>query len=229
MQVGVVVVVLAFIGVWAKIIKQYLLGEKVGMIWASLVAMFVASYIRHIIIPAAFSQRYLLVTMPAIILFSAAGLDYLVSCVSSVGKKNYVYVSAFIIAAVMFGVNNFYLHSIDNSGFQPVYESVSKEIGDDKNVILIVSDVFGEGSVIASAATESDSADITVLRGSKVFIHEDWMGRHSDEKFSSVEEITQVLENIPVDVVIFDVVAIKKRQKNYHALLETALNQPGSK
>jgi hypothetical protein len=30
-QVGVVVVVLAFIGVWAKIIKQYLLGEKVDM------------------------------------------------------------------------------------------------------------------------------------------------------------------------------------------------------
>lgn len=230
-QVGVVVVVLAFIGVWAKIIKQYLIGEKIETIWAALAAMFAASYIMHIIIPAALSQRYLLVTMPAIILFSAAGVDYLVTYISSVGKKNYVYVSAFIVAAAMFSVTNFYLHGVDNSGYKPAYEFVSDEIGDDKHVILIVSDVYGEGSVVATAASESesDSADVTVLRGSKVFIHEDWMGRNSDEKFSSVEEITQVLENIPVDVVIFDVVAVKQRQKNYHTLLEAALNQPGSK
>jgi hypothetical protein len=223
-QAGTVISILALIGFWGKIIKKYIIGEKVEIIWAALLAMFVSSYIMHITIPAGITERYLLVTMPAIILFAAAGIEFIVNSFTSVSSKSHIRISAYIIAGIIFGATNFYLNSIDINGYSPAYESVSNKTNNDKRVILIVSDVYGEGSIVATAASESDKTDVTILRGSKVFVHEDWMGRNSDEKFSSVEEVTEVLKNIPVDIVIFDDEVSKKWHKNYHMLLDSALN-----
>ncbi len=38
------------------------------------------------------------------------------------------------------------------------------EIKNDKNVILIVSDAYGEGSAVAAAASESGETDVTIKK-----------------------------------------------------------------
>ena len=120
------------------------------------------------------------------------------------------------------------MNGVDNHGYKQAYQSVSGLQVDEKSVVLIVSDVYGEGSVVASAASEASTTEMTVLRGSKLFIYEDWMGRNSEEKFSSYEEVLEVLSNIPVDVVILDNKVSEQWHRNYHDLVKAAMKDTNS-
>ena len=84
------------------------------------------------------------------------------------------------------------------------------------------------GSVVAAAA-EPDDARLLILRGSKIFVEEDWMGRNTKNRFDTPDRILSLLERIPVDTVILDSSVPATEQRAYHQLLRKALEQASSK
>jgi hypothetical protein len=74
LRVGLPVLIFAFIGVWATIIRVRPRAEVVPE-WAVLVGLGVATFILHCVVPSGLGDRFMVRAMPSIVLFSAAGVD----------------------------------------------------------------------------------------------------------------------------------------------------------
>src|SRR6516162_5252753 len=72
--VGGPVLIFALIGVWEIIIRVKPRSE-VAPEWAALAALAIAAFILHCVLPVPIDSRYMVLLMPSIVLFSAAGVN----------------------------------------------------------------------------------------------------------------------------------------------------------
>lgn len=220
-EIGLVILLLTGIGIWSKIIYPILSKQQLELIWPTLLSIMLAIYFMHVIIPADFSIRYMTTIVPSIVLFSFAGIEWLISKISFknaspilIGGLSALYVISNV------GID---LENINNDGYVLAHDLAAGEINSRNKSILIASDVFGEGSVIARAAELDKDKQNVILRGSKLLVSEDWVGRNPVSKFTSTHEVARVLANIPVDAVILDNTMTEDRYREYHLQLEYLL------
>ena len=224
-EVGLVIFAFVVLGVWGKLIAPILAGRKVELIWAALAAMLIAIYTIHTIIPAAIAVRYMLTGMPIMVLFAAAGIEWLIGQLSLGEFDRYVRPVTYSLIVALFISVYFSIDTKSTRGFVPAYEEVAKHMNDEQHCILIASGVFGEGSIVAAAAAEKSPAETFILRGSKLLVKEDWQGRYSEDKFQSTAEISELLQSIPVDAVILDTALPENRRRKYHQQLKSVLSE----
>lgn len=220
--IGIVIFIPAILGVWSKLIFPLLRRKQVDLMWSALAALIVATYLMHIFVAVAFDSRYMLITMPALVLFAVAGIEWIIEKFKTSEYDKYISVSIYTLVVIIFLLTNFSVSATTNTGYSLALSEISKQLKTGQHAVLIASDAFGEGTIIAAAAAQRSSEDY-FLRGSKLFVDQDWSGRVLKEKFHSTTEIAELLNEIPVNAVILDASINAESQRYYHDMLKTML------
>jgi len=221
--VGALIAVFAVIGMFVKVVLPAIRREKVENIWPALVALCIATYILHIFVAASFDDRYMLPTIPAVILLAVAGIDWFICICLHKFRKKYIDIVAYGVIFSIIIFTKFSVYTVPNYGYAlALNEITNNQLDVSQQVVLVTSDAIGEGAVIAEAASKRRENDF-VLRGSKVFVERDWYGRVFEEKLKTTVEISNLLHAIPVNAVILDTSIYEDDQSNYHHLLKTLL------
>lgn len=213
------------IGLWVKVVRP-LTGPDVAVepIWPVLAAMAVVTFLFHSLVPAAISTRYMVPIMPAAALFSAAGLDAVISWLTSSWTRWPLRPVAYGLLVVGFAVETFQIPDMANGGYGTSLAAVAAARGDRERTttIMIASGTLGEGSVVGAAA-QAMNERFLILRGSKILAEEDWLGRDTRNRFPTTSETLDLLERIPVDFVILDASVPEHERRDYHDVLRRAL------
>lgn len=219
LEIGFAITLLFILGVWAKIITPIISNEKMELIWPTLLAIVLSIYIMHVVIPADEAIRYMTTGIPSIILFAFAGLEWVLNKIN-LNKQSPIIYSVLLAAYIVPQLNN---SNQSTEGYVPAYNAAIKQIDSNQKSVLIASDVFGEGSVIAHASSQDDGLNNAVLRASKLLVSEDWIGRGTVNKYKNKQDLANILSEIPVDAIIIDKAVSDFRKRNYHSDLESLM------
>jgi hypothetical protein len=147
-------------------------------------------------------ERYMTAEMPLLLLFSVIGIYWIAERLPgktiSVSRK--VAGIAFVLL-VTFALQTWRIPPRPPLGFRA---AVDRLIKDPAEVILVISDSFGEGAAIGEYALKDVRPQHIILRGSKVMSVNPWDPTVYKPLLHNAEEVKNFLDSIPVDAVIID-------------------------
>lgn len=192
-------------------------------VWAALAALAVAKVLVHIALPAGLEARYVLTTLPALLIFAMEGLDRLARRWAGTVRPATVRMATVAAGAAFIALQSGMREPVFGHGYREAAEAQAGAAGAAPMVYVVASDSRGEGSWIAGLAAREPRPSSIVLRGSKLFGVEDWLGRGSKEFVQTRDELLGLLDRVPVNVVIVDTTTEPSEARGYHAGLAAAM------
>ena len=218
--VGLILSALAAIGLWITLVVH---GGKRSTYWAALAAIMIGILFIQTVVPASIEPRFMVQLLPSFLLFSAAGGQWLIGKLPLNNEAGFVLWlgTAAVITFMIFDIPD----HMRNSGYERVSSALVTSTQNLTNpAVLLASDSIGEGSVIAAIAATDNRPRMVVLRGSKILISEDWLGRNPRDHFGSLDELRKFLDSIPVEAVMVDEAINPQWHRAYHKLLAQLLH-----
>lgn len=215
--IGGLLAVLAALGAWHTLAK----GPR-SPVWSALAALSIGVLLIQCVVPAGLERRYMMQLLPAVLLFSAAGLAWALSRVRALAASRAANaaawgVGALLVLAMVFNVPAF----VRNSGYDQVAVALMQATkGRQAATVLLISDAKGEGSVISAVAARDQRPHTMVLRGTKVLVDEDWLGRNTKVRFGTDQEIRAMLDAVPVSALMIDHATDKVLERPYRQQVE---------
>ncbi|MRX11124.1 hypothetical protein GJ697_25190 [Pseudoduganella sp. FT25W] len=208
--IGLSLALLAALGVWRALLKRQPDAGRRPAEWPALAAMCIGVLLIQCLVPAGIESRYMLQLLPAVLLFAAAGLEWL----STFGARHVLWA----VASVVILLTVFHLpDAMRNSGYDRVAGDLA---GQATPTLLLISDARGEGSMIAAVALRDHRPHTLALRGSKLLVSEDWLGRASHPRFADAPAMRAMLDAIPVNAVMIDHAIEPAQARAYHQQIE---------
>ncbi len=166
--------------------------------------------------------------MPSLILFAAAGTEYLTRRFQfKMATSRFPRPVLFVAVAGLFLVVTFRIPvRLQNAGYERVVKAITSQFQNVPPIYLIAADSIGEGSLIAEVALAEKRPRSIVLRGSKLLVHEDWLGRGTEDRFASLQATRSALDQTHVSVVIVDDTTPVAERRSYYDRL-TAIVREG--
>src|SRR6185503_10713783 len=140
----------------------------VGGKWAAAAALLAATWTFHCTMPSSREPRHMVMALPALAMFVAAGLAAAAGGAAARGRHagRAPWVVAGLAVAV-FLANGFAVPTKSWSGFSAPADLLLRAPAGAPAVMLVVSDVRGEGMFISEMAAREPRPRRTILRGSK--------------------------------------------------------------
>jgi hypothetical protein len=222
--VGLILSALAAIGIWITLIAH---GGKRSTYWAALVAIMIGILFIQTVVPASIESRYMVQLLPSFLLFSAAGGQWLIGKLPINNKAGGMsravvwFGTAAVIMLMIFDIPD----HMRNSGYERVSSALMTGTQNlTSPAVLLASDSIGEGSVIAAIAATDKRPRMVVLRGSKILVSEDWLGRNPRDHFGTLDELRKLLDSIPVEAVMVDEAVNPQWHRPYHEMVAQLLH-----
>lgn len=184
--------------------------------WAATAALIPSVLIVLCVVPSGLEERNLVLLAPAFVAMAAWGVHWLTELESTTIPATWL-ASCLVIG--IFGVEAFELPVKNNRGYSDAARVVLSDEALRDSVLLIASDPIGEGLFVSDMALRERRPGHTVLRGSKVLGHTDWLGRSYEPVFTTADEMRAYLEEIPVGIVAFDSSMRQRQRFEHHELL----------
>lgn len=204
LAVGLPVLIFALIGVSETIIRVKPRTE-VAPEWAALAGLMIATFILYCVLPVGIESRYMVVVLPSVVLFSAAGVNEIARRLGArlpIGVVRVVLALALIAA---FGAGSFALPlQLRNGGYQVLVRDVTAQVSNVPQVWLISSGSTGEGCLVAAVALQEARPNSYVLRGKTILAGGDWMWRNQQDRFDTPAKLARLLDDIPVTIIVID-------------------------
>jgi len=198
--------------------------RDIGGKWAAITALLVSGWIFHTVVPAGLESRHLILVVPALMMFLAAGISSLANRLPprhvTAGQK--AIVLALVTAAIFVG-GTFAIPKKSWYGFGNIAQQLLLTSNLEQSVHLISSDATGEGMFIAEMAMREQRPGHFVLRASKTLAKSRWDGNQYMALYSSPEEVMSYLEEVPVGVVVIDWSIPAQNQREHHNLLKETI------
>jgi hypothetical protein len=202
-SVGPAIAALAVIGVIVKVVLPFL-QNRVAPLWAAALALILGVQLFHATAPAGLEKRYLLASLPPVLLFLCAGVEWAARRMSArLSLRNRV-IAVAAMAAVVFFAGTFRLTHKTHIGLDEAASAVAQDAADRDAIILCSSNGNGEGVFISELAMRERRPAHIVLRASLVLANSDWNGRGYHLLKSTPEEVNAFLTSIPVGMVVLD-------------------------
>ncbi|MET3130640.1 hypothetical protein AAKU55_000898 [Oxalobacteraceae bacterium GrIS 1.11] len=220
---GPILCALAALGIW-----QTIRARQYASHWSALLALIIGILLIQSIVPASIEQRFMVQLLPSLLLFAGAGAHWLIrKLLPTTNTRPLPATAAWLATAALIMLTIFNLpNRIRNSGYAEVASALRDGArGINSPVIFLSSDPVGEGSVVAAIAAANAASDPVCLRGSKILVEEDWLGRGSRDRFPTEEELHTLLDAIPVDAVMVDEAIVEQWQRPYHERLGKLLRR----
>jgi hypothetical protein len=198
---GPMLVVLAGIGAVERM--GWFERKSISGKWPAALGLFLGSGAMWVIVGASKNRRNLEIAVPAMLMFAAVGVSWLISlnwaqAWSQRRKSLAVLAASLLLCGWWAAVTPPKLWR----GYDRLVESLlaRRELRD-RN-FLISSDAAGEGSFIAETAMREERPGHVILRASKVFAKEGWLGRAYALTARTPKEIAEVVRREGVAVVV---------------------------
>lgn len=164
--------------------------------------------------------RYFLAVTPALAILAAAGIRWATQRVAADRRGLQIVVCLGLIGVAAATAGKMPVHQA--SGYAQAAEAIPAKRN--RPVVLVSSDVIGEGAFIVERMVRDPDRTGIVLRGSKVLAASDWFGRGYEAKFETPESLRNYLQSLPVRYVGLDDAAyVGESPPEHHRLLRSAL------
>jgi hypothetical protein len=179
LALGSVVLVFAVIGVWTKVVHNTRRAE-LSPEWPALAALAVATFGLHCVVPTGVENRYMVTVIPSIVLFTAAGVDYVGYRIGARLPTGIVWVGLAAVVILAFCAETF-TFSVQprNAGYDVLVQDVMGRLSNAPHIWLVSSDGDGEGRLVAAVALREAHPSSYVLRGKTILAGGDWLGNRA--------------------------------------------------
>ncbi|HWR53370.1 MAG TPA: glycosyltransferase family 39 protein [Bryobacteraceae bacterium] len=218
---GVVVLILALVGMAVTLLLPRRRAEAVAGEWAAMFGLVTAMLLFHSLVPAGVETRKLMPAAPAVLLFAIQGA---VSLFGRFGLRWRTPVFAAAAVALIFGLEAFTIPVKPQRDLSAAAERIAT--WPRGSVTLVSSDANGEGAFISEVAMRDERPNHIVLRASKLLGDESWGGDHYQSRFSDVVSVQRLLDQIPVESVVIDNWPGMRARPHHELLLRAITENP---
>lgn len=221
---GIAVLLLAAVGFYAKIIRPWRSRAVEGE-WAALAGLAIGILALHCAVAAALEARYMVALVPSIVLFAAAGIAQVSVWLLRIFPLRLPVSFGLSLGVLLaFAVQSFALPmNLRNTGYETLAADISAKLEHIPQVWLISSGSIGEGSLIAAIALHEKRPGTFALRGSKILVSEDWVGRNNRDLYDTPDKLAALLNSIPVAIVAIDDRVPPYEHRPYHDRLRALI------
>ena len=212
------------LGVYARAVAPWRKRE-VENYWASMIAFVAAFFIFHALLYHAVAElRYYVMIAPAMLMLVMAGLKFLLDARFLRGFAPALRTGAVIVCVgACFAAWTFTIPPRPAHGFENIAKKLVSTPASE--VLLISSSGYGEGMFIAEVAQHEPRPSHIVLRAAQQLAHTSWTGEDYSMRFQTPEQVEQVLEEIPVSIVVVNTVRPPLLTFAHHQLLIDTLRK----
>jgi hypothetical protein len=226
---GFTILVFAFIGLGTTFIGVDRRTEVVPE-WAALAGLAMATFALHCILPTGAENRFMVTVVPPIVLFSAAGVNAVAQWVGGRLPIGVVKVILAVALIAAFGLESFVLpQKLRNGGYDALVRDVRTRVSNVPQVWLISSGANGEGRLVAAVAIQEPHPNTYVLRGKTILAGGDWFGRNQEDRFDTLTKLAELLDGIPVTIIVIDDRVLPEQRRPYHDRLRKLVSSEGEK
>jgi hypothetical protein len=212
---GWVLLPLVLTGVAVTIVKS-----RVEPFWASLFGLILAAWWFHSIVPAGVEDRKLIVAIPAMILFLAAGIFW-------VANRFHWNPALFAAAAlVLFAVQKFSIPSETHFGYTDAARFIEGRKDFQNARILVSSQRDGEGMLVSELAMNDKRPGHRILRATKVLSRTDWNGHVFACFYETPEALISYLHDAGIQLVVSDTLPSSATFEHQRVLREAVSKYP---
>lgn len=201
---GLPVLIFALIGVWETIIRVRPRAE-VAPEWAALAGLAIATFILHCIIRVPIQSRFMVLLIPSVVLFSAAGVNEIARLLGARIPIGVVRVGLAIALIAAFCVQTFALPlQLRNGGYEALVRDVMTQVSNVPQVWLISSDSISEGCLIAAVALQEARPNSYLLRAKTILGGGDAYWNNMQDRFDTPAKLAQLLDDLSVTIIVID-------------------------
>jgi hypothetical protein len=202
-RIGWILVPFAAVGLVVKIVAPLVRRRGVSGTWAAAAALVLSVVGFRVLSPVTADARHALPAVPAVVLFTAAGIAWLLGRIGPAGASWKAPAVGVALAAVCAG-NVRGVPVKESHGFSELAAFLLGRESLADSVLLVSSDALGEGMFIAEIAMREKRPGHVVLRASKALAESGWMGEGYNSRFDTPEQLMEYLESVPVGLVVLD-------------------------
>jgi hypothetical protein len=203
-QMGIVVALLAAVGLW-RVIRTTRGPAVEEPPWnAALASLLLAGLTFHLANPhLVYAGRYVTLVMPALLGLAVTGAYAITNALPS--RRQQVIRAAIAVAAcAAFVASHPRVPRRSPMGYRAIVDQLDAQRQLAGRRLLIVSDEGGEGALVSEVATRGTTPSPAVIRGSKLLASDDWGGRFFRQRFTAPSAVLQSLEDLHVGYVLLD-------------------------
>jgi hypothetical protein len=218
--VGLPIVIVATVGVWATVIWVRPRSE-VAPDWAALAALAIAIFTLHCILPVPVDSRYMVLLLPSVVLFAAAGVNYIGGGLGSRLPVEVVRlgVALTLIAAFFLGCFSLPLQ-LQNGGYGRLVRDAMARVSHVPQIWLVSSGSTGEGAMVAAVALEESRPGSYILRGKTILAGGDWFWQNTQDRYDTQAKLGQLLDQMHVTLIVVDDSVPPAEQRSYQQRLQ---------
>jgi hypothetical protein len=162
----------------------------------------------HSLVPAGLEPRYLIASLPPLLLFAAAGAQWIGLRAAAAFSLRPALVYSGLAAAwfTVFAFTGFRLVPKPGYAFRQLAHDLAQHPEFDRSAILCTSEYNGEGMMVTEMALlDSQRPSRLVVRSSRLLAESDWNGLNYKWRVEpSAAAVQNLLKRIPVNVVVVD-------------------------
>jgi hypothetical protein len=193
--------------------------------WAAAAALLVATWLFHCVVPSSREPRHMVMAVPAFMMFVAAGIDAVARRASARRAHPRRIQAATVAGAVLlFLADGFAVPAKAWAGFAAPLDALLRPPAGPA-VMLVVSDVRGEGMFISELAAREPRPHRRVLRGSKVLATSGWNGEGYRLAYSTTADLLAFLD-AAVEVVVLDTSGVTAGEGHVELMAEAVRRHP---
>jgi len=172
---------------------------------SAMLALLLAVWIFHSLVPAGVEDRKLVIAVPTMVLFTLCGAVWAANQIpaeSFLFKWRFLLIGAF--ATVSFFATTFYIPKVHHYGFIEAAQFLTAQPGLKSATILVSSESGGEGLLVSEIAMRQPQPSSVIIRGTKALASMEWNTANYRSFYSSPAEIVRYLEGEKVQLVVID-------------------------
>ncbi len=180
----------------------------------------------HVIVPASLEIRHLIMAVPSLMIFFAAGTRAVAKHLPGRQLTHKSKSALLMLAAMAFFMwNDFTFAEKAWYGFRNIAQHLSSVQKFQNQILVISSDEQGTGMFVSEFAMQEKRPGHVILRADKVLSTSRWDGSQYKLFYETSEEIMRYLERIPAGIVIIDDSASRNSQLPHHQLFRKSIEK----
>jgi hypothetical protein len=192
------------IGLFDRLLPLFRGGTISGR-WTAAACMLPAFWIMHSVAPSTSAEdRYVAAVVAPLLMFFTAGLMRVANFLPVRFPLPYRAAVLALACACIFAKTSFAIPPQRSYGFAEVAKEITSRPDLRDCVMLISTEGFGEGMMVAEVAMLDHRPGIVVLRATKMLARVNWIGEHYELRYTTPEEMMKALQEIPVRILVVD-------------------------